>query len=379
MDRSEMFSKEVPALQVAWDASSFYALQFCPRYYKITILDGWRVSSVDLDFGTMVHGAMEVFWNVFLRTRDKVAAQVAALRAVMEASWGEDEEGRPKPWGGRYMEMWRCSGTEPFKNEKGNKAKCPFSHVGKWFLSDPPSTCGSCGSPIQVESRWVPQDKVKDRYGLVRAVFALTEEPGPEPRLVPGRDGVEVATVEIPFRLPLHCKAQTTDDQFILCGTMDRIAWVGEEGFVVDLKTSKAGMTEMYFSWMAPNAQFDLYDLAAASTYPDFNISGVLVEGVQLLQSGVNLGQHLFRKTREQREELTRDLKALVLEAERYAVDGYWPMRRSSCRMCKLRKFCSMPPEYREQHIEAELDFRPWNPLRVRKSTKGAAAGLDKR
>src|SRR3990167_10167094 len=90
-----MFSPANPKLQIAWDATSLYALMFCPTYYQRTIIEGWRLpGNVDLDFGVFFAGAVEVFKKARLSGAACNDAGVGAVEWVIKASgrYAEGEE-----------------------------------------------------------------------------------------------------------------------------------------------------------------------------------------------------------------------------------------------------------------------------------------------
>ena len=59
--RPDMFTKALPKLQRAWDATSLDSLLRCPRYYQYNILEGWRRDNDTLNFGKWYHEALEAF------------------------------------------------------------------------------------------------------------------------------------------------------------------------------------------------------------------------------------------------------------------------------------------------------------------------------
>ena len=166
-DRAGMFSTVVPGLQLAWDATSFGALMFCPRYYQLSIIEGWRKpGTVDLEFGGFFASSVEMFKKFRHNGDSKDDALVKVLRWLLEATAYADGSF----WSGSYDVRWRCTGSEPYRNPKGNRAKCPWSHKGVWVPGLAPSHCGHCGSPTEVGRHWISNDPYKDRYTLVRLI-----------------------------------------------------------------------------------------------------------------------------------------------------------------------------------------------------------------
>ncbi len=165
------FHPTIPNLQVVWDSTSLRALMFCPRSYQYGIVQGWRGQAVDLEFGIYFANGVETYAKTRLAGHDKEYSTRAALQRVVEDTWLADSEdeahdwehGSGKPWGGVYADEWQCTGTKPFKNARGNRAKCPFNLKGRWFPGNGPSCCGSCGSSTVAERHYLPNDAKKNR------------------------------------------------------------------------------------------------------------------------------------------------------------------------------------------------------------------------
>jgi hypothetical protein len=383
-----MWSEGNPKLQRAWDATSFRAMMFCPRYYELTVIEGWRGSTLDLEWGILYHGALDVGDKLLLDGKPMEVAQREAVKWAMlnSGQWmvegansktgvwekvyitdppPEDFHAAFEPWSGRYRAQWRCTGTEPYKNEKGNRAKCPLSHKGNWQDTEAPGICGICGSEIERVDRWVPLNDAKDRYSLVRAVAWYYED---APATADGR-GVGLyafpngtPAVELPFRLPLPWKTPHGED-YLLAGYLDGIRTFGSEMFTGERKSTKKTLNQMYWAGYSPHIQVDIYDVAAAALFEDLPIKGVMVEAVQTLASGARYGRHIAYRTEAQREELMRDLREWLSIAERFAEQKYWPMNRANCWLCPLKSVCSKQPASRARELEQNFKRQHWNPL----------------
>lgn len=396
------YSATIPKLQIAWDSTSFKALMTCPRQYQYSILEGWRPAQdkVDLEFGGFFASACEVYKKGRLAGRDKTQATVDALRYVIAASWIKNyEPGKcpcpngcngceipeGKPWGGRYEEMWRCKGTTSYRNSRGNRAKCQFSHKGNWFPAPNPTVCGECSSETEMQRQWIGDHKVKDRYTLVRLVaWYCDEQPetpaeGPFPYAFPnGQPAVELSFVmPLPWKSPVPPitmksgeKMYITNDKrrepYLLCGHLDSIMQFGSERFISDNKTTKNALGQAYFAAYSPNIQVDIYDLAGNALYPSLNLRGVMIEGAQVLQEGARFGVGVQYRSDLLREELLQDLRYWLDQAERFAQEDYWPMNRASCYLCPFKMVCSKEPQMRQGYLEANFVKRIWNPLEER-------------
>lgn len=371
------FSQHNPALQVVWDATSYGQLLNCPRSYQYRIVMGYAPpgNSVDLHFGGLYASAVEVFSKSRLAGNSKEEATIDAVQWVVENSGHYEEDTHVDtgdivrcwfPWGGRYEDHWRCTGTEPYKNEKGNKAKCPLSHKGVWQEDTfAPSACHVCGSPAEVANRWVPDDKVKNRYTLVRLVAGYCdsqpEHGGIQPMMLPGGK----PAVELSFAVPLPL-TNPYGEPYVLAGYLDRLVTFGDEVFFADNKTTKHQLHQGYFAQWTPNVQMDTYDLITSVAFPASHISGGIVEAAQVTQSAVDYAVGILHRSDEQREEYLEDFAYWMSQAEHFAETGKWPMNRKSCYMCPYKVICAMKPAARDDFLKANFEYRPWNPLEER-------------
>lgn len=371
MTAPSAFSEHLPTLQRAWDATSLNSLMFCPTYYKRTHIEGWRGSKVDLEFGGYAASSFAKYRMARIEGKSKAEAQAIAVLHALRISghYHEDENGERQwvPWGGEYLDMWRCKGETPFKNAKGNRAKCPWSYKGKWFPGEGPSTCGRCGSETETERRWLPEDNKKDRHALIRLIVWWTEEQ-PEDldnafhtiHLPDGRPGVEYHfMVPTPWTTPFG-------EPYILTGYFDEVGALGDEVFINDDKTTKGSLGKSYWQRYAPNVQVDWYDVAGQLLFPQLGIRGVRISAAQTLVGGARFGSHFFYRTEEQREETLAEIEWWIRQAERYAEADHWPMNKANCRMCVFNEVCALPASQRERKLEAEFTKDKWNPLEAR-------------
>lgn len=361
--RESLFTTKLPHLQRAWDATSLNALMFCPRYYQYSILKGWREpDNNNFEFGGYFASAVEIYKKERLNGKSKEQASVDSLRYAITTTW-DPLQG---PWSGQYDQAWRCTGSEPYRNRKGNRAKCPYSHKGSWFPEPAPSICGECTSPIEIQERWVPL-YTKDRYALIRLVAAYcdaqpsTKSDGATAIMIDKEPAVELS-----FRYPLPYN--TPDgDPYLACGHMDSIMRFGSENFISDNKTTTKTLNDKYWQSYSPNTQVDLYDISGSVLWPELNIKGVMIEGAQLTKTmGVRMGVGFMRRTEAQREEFLKDLAYWLTQAERFASDEYWPMNRRNCWMCPFNIICSKDPSKREGYLSSNFTQKFWNPLQER-------------
>jgi hypothetical protein len=358
-----MWSATIPYLQIVWDATSYKYLLECPRKYQYAILLGYKGTGVHIEFGQHFASAVEAFKKARLHGKSKAQATNSALRSVIFKTW--DANG---PWGGQYLTMWRCEGTTSYRNSKGNKAKCPWSHKNHWFPSPAPDVCGTCGSDIQTDRRWVPGDNLKHRVSLVRLVAGYCDDQpedltdGFNPWSFPnGKPAVELSVrMVLPWQAP-------SGEPYILAGYFDSIMQFGDEKFVSDNKTTKNALDGKYWAQWAPHVQVDTYDLLGAVQFQDINVKGVVIEGAQVLVGGDRFAKMPFYGSDPRREEYLKDFRYWLSKAEDFARDNYWPMNRASCFGCQFKKVCTMDPgPHRQGTLDANFKVQHWNPLEDR-------------
>lgn len=373
----EAFSKHNPNLQLVWDASSLKAYQFCPRFYQLQNLEGWQSDNEDKSFGRLVASGLELFQKSRLDGATIEEALLTTVRWALETTYYEGEPNEPlisgvkfdRQWGGHFETMWKCEGTEKYKNAKGNKAVCPFAFKRMWFPGDAPDVCVDCGSGIRSERRYVPDHPTKNRISLLRTLiwYGLMQpeniEDGYHPYVFP--DGTKA--VELSGKMSLPWFTVVTQEQYVLAWNLDYIGQLGDLLYITDNKTTKKSLNDAYFDSFSPDTQFDTYDVVASFAYPFLPIQGVMVEAIQLLVSGVEFGYRAYPKTEEQREEHFYDLKHWIMAAEESAEEGYWPMNKRSCWLCAFKHACSKSPEDREAYLNANfVKGEKWNPAQER-------------
>lgn len=367
MSAPSPYSPHNPNLQTAWDSSSLGAIQFCPRYYQLSILEGWGGDQVDLVFGGYAAEGFELYQKRRLAGDTKDAAMLAVVRHIMTETWRDGQQ-----WGGRFENQWHCTGTEPYKNSNGNRAKCPYSHKGSWFPEPSPDVCGECGSPVERVRNYIPAHAAKNRVSLVSMLIAyIDEQPenlddGLRPYIFP--DGTPA--VELSVRLPTPWKSPYGDD-YILTGHFDYIGVFGSENWITDNKTTTKTLSDKFWQGYSPHYQLDTYDLFGSLMFPDLDLQGVLIDAAQVTATKPPaFARHTFRKTEEQREEHWRNVEFWIKQAEQFALAGYWPMNKRSCFLCPFAKICNKDPAFREQYLRADFQKRErWNPLQERTSS----------
>ncbi len=362
--RPDMFSKGNPKLQIAWDATSMSALLKCAAYYDLTINQGWRKSSVHLEFGGFLADGFETFQKARLAGDDLTTAIVAGLKRVLTDTWNEDGT----QWGGYWENQWKCGGLVKYVNAKGNRAKCPYSHKHMWFPPSAPYVCGECGGDWIVHSKnYCPDHSTKHRINLARAIiwYGLDQPEELTDGLHPLRFPDGTPAVELSWRLPLP-RASLHGDTYLLCGHFDYLGVYGQEYGVVDNKTTKNTLGGSYFWGFSPSVQMDTYDMVAPILFPDLDFSWVCIDAIQIMTDTIRTGRHFYRKSQPQRVEHFDTVMEVIDRAEKYAASDVWPMDKSSCAMCEFKKVCSAPPDDRAAVLAENFKTDFWNPMENR-------------
>lgn len=371
------FSTVTPALRLVYDATALAEWMFCPYRYSKTQIPGpdgmvwgWK-SAIDLEFGGFLAMGCEAYKKGRLVGLDNEAATIAAARRVLEATWNDDGE----PWGGQFQDMWHCLGTKlddageavavPYRNSKGNRAKCPYSHKGHFFPGTAPSICGECGADCETVRQFVADNDKKNRLTLVRAViwWCLSQPENLADGLAPYVFDDGTPAVELFLMAPLPIVSQD-GERFILAGLIDDLSVLGPEGFVMDNKSTGKGLDDKFFRGYSPHLGLDTYDLLVSSAIPSFPLSGVGIDAIQVTAAGARTERHVFRKTDSQREEHLKLVVETIKDIERRTREGYFPMNKRNCWLCPMNSVCSLPPEERDAAMAERMVRRvPWNPM----------------
>ncbi len=375
MTGPSMFSAQNPKLQVVWDSTSLGQLQFCPRSYQYAILQGHRTESIDLDFGILVHQGKEVYHKALLAGSTWEEAQLKAVQAIFEATLPKDSG---EAWGGVYVDQWRCTGTEKYKNKVGNRAKCPYSHVGKWMDAPGPEKCGLCGSPTETVNRYLSFHKTKHRYNLMRLIAWYAEDVKEGPWKATVRPGTDIPAIEMHFMLPLMVPSTLEPrleplqyqnmygEGVFLSGYIDAVKEYRGDFYWTDTKTTKNSLGQMWGEQFDSNLQMSLYGWAAPQLFPGADLRGGLIEGAQVTTSGVSFGEHFVPDSTQLRAEFVTDTLYWLGLAEGFAERNYWPKNLRNCYMCPFKKVCSADPEDRKHILKGNFPVKFWDPTKER-------------
>jgi len=315
------YSATLPFLQLAWDSTSLGELKRCPQRYKYTIIDGYTTGepSDDLIFGIIFHSATELYEHRKSQGLEHDLCVIDAVRHCIVQSW-DFENNRPL-----------LTGDEP------NKTRETLIRTVIWYL-----------------------DNYKDENIKTHI-------------LQNGR-----AAVEVSFRLNLEAddgdegrfRTMTTDEPFLLCGHLDKIAEWNDQLWIMDKKTTKYELDSYYFRQYYPDNQMSLYDIAGAIIM-DRPIEGVIVDAAQVLVGGSRFRRELIHRDEHQRNDWLKDLTMWLHMAEIFATANHWPQNEKGCGFgkmtCVFRGVCSSDPRMRQQLLDSNFVKREfWNPLKPR-------------
>lgn len=315
---NQAFSEQLPALQIFWDSTSLGALKKCPRYYQLTIVEGWsaRGRKLDLEFGLFLHAARERYYHARASGADHDAAVDAAFDWLLTATWDETLD---RPWIG-----------DQYKN------RFTLARTLVWYLDqwehDPLATV------IQADGK--PAVELSFRFAL---------DFGPY--------GGEFSYDPI--------KDEGGETKFYLCGHLDRLVRFNDRLWISDLKTTKNALDAWYFAQFSPHNQMSCYSLGGQVALSE-PCAGIIIDAVQI---GVGFSRSVrgqVQRTQAQLEEFLRSLRVLLTQAETYARANFWPMNETQCWNCEFRSICAKSPNVREKWLAADFVRRTWDPTVAR-------------
>lgn len=331
-DGRESFSRVNPFLQIAWDSTSLGALKKCPRYYQLSIVEGWRLTprygwksnTLHLRFGHLYHRALEYYDHMKSAGWNHDDAMALAIVDMVHGCVDKHEvEGET------FYEVWNPNGELDEDKAKLNSKTVPtLIRTVVWFL---------------------------ERFG--------EKDPATTLQLANGKPAVELS-----FRFEAGFKTQSTNEPVLLSGHLDRLAEYAGGNYVMDRKTSKNALTSRYFEAYNPHNQMSLYSIAGR-VVGEAQISGVIIDAVQITKGASSFERGITPRTAGSLDEWLVDFKHYVQLAEIYAAERYWPMNDTACDNyggCTFRRICSRDPRVRSAFLKTDFHIEAWDPLRVR-------------
>lgn len=293
--------------QFAWDSVSTNAFMRCPRYYKWTIIEGWRLDPQPstLTWGIAFHKILEV-WHKLLN--QNISREEALLRCVRLAGLL-----------GEYIVPNRTERT-----------KETLVRATVWYL----------------DSHWDDNAETLVLHNGQPAVefsFALPimEFNGHEILLTGHMDRIVRFMGEV-YVCDYKSTAQQLDDRF----------------------ASKFKLEPQMKGYMA--AAHILAGTTAAIPEPP---AGFIIDGIQLgvnFNRFLRIPLHFYK---EEIEEYLAGFPYRIREAAMYAEAGYWPGRETSCELyggCVFKEICSQVPGKWQRMLEGNFVQGTWDPLKSR-------------
>lgn len=305
------FSTKIPHLQLAWDSTSIGLLKTCARKYYLSIVLSKQApaDSIHLSFGILYHEAHRHFQLMIIQGVDREQAIKETVRLLFKWTW-DDTLNRP--------------------------------------------------------STLFSEDSYKNRLTLIRSFvwhcdqYSLDET---ETVILPsGRPAIELS-----FRFGTSYSTQE-DEQFVLCGHIDRIIRVAGLEMIQDYKTTKYNVDSSdFFSYYSPDNQVSCYSFAGKVVY-QLPLQGVMIDAVQVQVGGSRFRRGPIQRTEDQVNEWYEELGYWLTLAEYHARKDSWPMNETACGMyggCPFRPICGKDRRTRDAFLKVYRD-RVWDPLQVR-------------
>jgi len=301
------FSRALP-IQLALDSTTLGAMKKCPRLFELAHVRGWgsRRRSIDLEFGILLHSAREGYYRRRANEEDHNAALAGALNFALSASWD-------------------------FELDRPLAIFC--------------------------------EDNYKNRFTLARTLVWYLDQWENDPLetviLAGGAPAVEVS-----FRFPLGIRT-AQDEEYLLCGHMDRLVRFNDRLWVSDLKSTRHSLDSTYFAQYTPDNQMSTYSVAGKVVLNE-PTAGIILDAAQVGVGFSRFARGLIYRTTAQLEEWLRGVEVLLHQYEEYARAQFWPQNEKSCWGCSFRPICARSPQVRENWLKSDFVERQWNPLEVR-------------
>lgn len=309
------FSRLAPALQTAHDSTSIKSGEKCWRYYKYSIIDGWRAGTTNphLFFGQALHASVESYDRACANGQTHEEAMRAAFNTALVESWDHDHN---RPWA----------------SEEPTKTRDTLLRTLVWYL-----------------------DKYKE--DPLKTLILENGKPAVELSF-----SISLADLGDQFIAP-------TGEPYLICGHIDRAVEWNEEIWITDVKTTKNQLDENYFRQYTPDTQVSLYSVAGKVIFGK-EIQGLIIDGIQVIVTGSRFRRQPIPRTESQLEEWLDDLTVYLRDLERNVDQDRWPMNPSACGFgnfqCVYRPICSAAPEARDELLNAFYTKKSWDPLKPR-------------
>lgn len=149
-------------------------------------------------------------------------------------------------------------------------------------------------------------------------------------------------------------------------GKLDRIILHQGQYYVEDHKTTTR-MGDYYFKQFELSNQMMGYVWIARKLYPSIKVAGVRINGHCVLTKSSKFRRQTISFSDDRLEEWAENYNNWIGKITQAYVNNDFPGNYSECdgkyRQCEYAEVCSLPPRFRDQSLEDDYDYLPWNPL----------------
>lgn len=283
-------------MQIEINSSSLGPFKLCPRRYYYEILWQWRsrVPSVHLAFGDHLHRGRQQYALRRAHGHGHDEALSEVIEWAMIETW-DALHGRAIDWG------------------HPKKTRSALVRALVWYL-----------------------DQFGENDAFTTAVLA---------------DGSPA--IEVHFKFPLASMPKPIS----LCGTLDRVAEMNGDLYVLDIKTTEHQIDSGYFQRYSPDNQFSLYALAG-QVLLSRPIRGIICDAIQVGHDFVRMQRGLIPRDGALLEEWLYDAQEVIKHMGACATSQYWPQNDKACGLwggCPFRAVCGASPSSRQTILEANF------------------------
>jgi hypothetical protein len=214
-------------------------------------------------------------------------------------------------------------------------------------------------------SDWESDHKYKNKDNLIRTAVWYLEKYKNDPAKTYVLENGKPA-VELSFQFDLDWGPRELNQNYILCGHLDRLVEYNGEMFVNDIKTTTSTPGPYYWNQFEPDNQMTLYTLASKVIFEPA-VRGVMITSAQIMIDDTRFTRGMTYRTQDQLDEWVGELKWWFDWQNEYALLNKWPMNDTACDKyggCMFRHVCSKSPGVRDKFLKSDFEQgEPWNPL----------------
>lgn len=290
------WSAQTPHLQTKINSSSLGPLKQCPRRYEYEIVRGLRPAgepeSVDLRFGTLVHEGLELYESARAIGNDHEEALRAVLYHTERVTWD--------------FKLGRSSFAGDLEKNRTTLLRVLCDYLDHW--------------------------EGVEGYETLRAA-----------------DGSPMVELKFEFDSGV---AGPSGEALTFVGKLDKIVRVEalRGTFVLDTKTTKLALGNIYVSQYSPHNQFSLYAAAAKICFAE-DVGGVLLDAISVKGGNIEFDRLRVPRDEEVLEDWLSDARYWLEQLVDFARRGHWPQNDTACglfRGCPWRGVCGARPKERD-------------------------------